>query len=385
MVKNRWLLGCVLLSLCLLFLYQHSMKLLVLLAVLFIFVILDILVFLLQKKQGDLQVSLKHNLGNTDKMSIGLTYNKLKPFISSKVVVTLVVRNQWTSEKQEVILGFYPFISKSVTLKGQLSSPHKGLLIVEVLRVRQFDFLSLMSRDVDVKSSEVKQVLLPDVFDISLMKNVGGLALDVSDDIINVKTTDNGEVFDFKEYDMGDSIKQIHWKLSVKENQLIVKELSEVAESMRIVLLESHYVKKREKAKPRELDALLSSYASLVSGFLDQYIPVMIAWYSVELEQIKIDTISSQEELYKLYQSIEDISYEHDSSQVLDKITDSLLATEVNELFYLTANKGDVIRPLVYEGKFTPVIVSRRSKSVTDDEVFLSSKNIEKDLMEVVF
>lgn len=184
---------------------------------------------------------------------------------------------------------------------------------------------------------------------------------------------------------MGDSIKQIHWKLSVKENQLIVKELSEVAESMRIVLLESHYVKKREKAKTRELDALLSSYASLVSGFLDQYIPVMIAWYSVELEQIKIDTISSQEELYKLYQSIEDISYEHDSSQVLDKITDSLLATEVNELFYLTANKGDVIRSLVYEGKFTSVIVSRRSKSVTDDEVFLSSKNIEKDLMEIVF
>lgn len=76
---------------------------------------------------------------------------------------------------------------------------------------------------------------------------------------------DASETFDLREYQTGDSIRTIHWKLSGKMDELLVREFSRPANYSTIVLFD--FVEKNEAKE--ELTQIINMTASLVTAVMN--------------------------------------------------------------------------------------------------------------------
>ena len=80
-----------------------------------------------------------------------------------------------------------------------------------------------------------------------------------------------GEDYDLREYRPGDPLRSVHWKLSSKWDQLIVKERAEAVTPLPLLTLDRF-------GTPGELDALLDRAAGMSRALLDAQQPHALLW-----------------------------------------------------------------------------------------------------------
>lgn len=83
------------------------------------------------------------------------------------------------------------------------------------------------------------------------------------------KGSDFAEVSEIREYVPGDRIRDIHWKLSAKQEKLMVKERIAMAGSEMVILL-------KIASREQETEAVLKKAYNLCQGFLNEKIPFRI-------------------------------------------------------------------------------------------------------------
>ncbi|MDY2959614.1 MAG: DUF58 domain-containing protein [Hornefia sp.] len=110
------------------------------------------------------------------------------------------------------------------------------------------------------------------------------------------KGSDMGEVFGIREYTQGDSLKSMHWKLSAKMDELMVKIPSFPIENNIIVMLDNVYSKEYKPDKKQRND-LVELFYSLSNELLEKNLPHSIGYFDVQLKEFKIEKIGSREKL----------------------------------------------------------------------------------------
>ena len=100
---------------------------------------------------------------------------------------------------------------------------------------------------------------------------------------------DSGETFEIREYREKDKLQSIHWKLSAKTDELMVKENSLPKACAVILMLEMH---------PKVLDGFFELAASISFSLMDQRCPHFVAWYSVEEKRIRRIRVDDEESFY---------------------------------------------------------------------------------------
>ena len=85
---------------------------------------------------------------------------------------------------------------------------------------------------------------------------------------------DRSEVFDIRDYAPGDSMHDIHWKLSAKADSLLVKEFSDTSGEMFVLFLETKY-----KDLP-SLDAFFDLLQTVCDFFLRSHMKYSVCYYS---------------------------------------------------------------------------------------------------------
>lgn len=110
---------------------------------------------------------------------------------------------------------------------------------------------------------------------------------------------DSGEIFEIRNYREKDKLQSIHWKLSAKMDELMVKENSLPKACAVVLLLELHPWKKH-KAKKAVLDAnaYLELVASMSFALMDAKCPHFVAWYSREKEELRRIRVDDEESFY---------------------------------------------------------------------------------------
>ena len=95
------------------------------------------------------------------------------------------------------------------------------------------------------------------------------------------KGYDFSEVSGIREYIPGDKLQNIHWKLSVKKDELMVKERISVSAMQLNVLVEL------ANDEDMRLDSVLELAESITKSFVVQNLPFTIYYYSTNLEELK--------------------------------------------------------------------------------------------------
>lgn len=114
--------------------------------------------------------------------------------------------------------------------------------------------------------------------------------VEVYDDIRS--GSDATEIFEIRSYQPKDKLQNIHWKLSAKMDELMVKENS-MPKACAIVLLAE-----TEIGKAVQISAFLELFASISFSLMDAKCPHFVAWYSKEKDDITRIRVDDEESYY---------------------------------------------------------------------------------------
>ena len=171
------------------------------------------------------------------------------------------------------------------------------ILVKQIKMYSLFGLISLSRKGKDFSSV----LILPDIHSVNVevtesVRNFLGDA-DVYDDFR--PGHDSGETFEIREYREKDKLQSIHWKLSAKMDELMVKENSMPKACAIVLMLEFQpFRKKKRKKKEWNASAYLELAASLSFALMDEKCPHFVAWYSAEKEGICRIRVDDEESFY---------------------------------------------------------------------------------------
>lgn len=214
---------------------------------------------------------------------------KKKAFVG-KVVFVLQVENTSLNVKRRIKQS----ISGGETSAFQLILSQAGNYEISLCKVRVYDLAGIFYLTKRSKERATVQVL-PKVLPVNIrlteaVRNFVGDA----DSYDTLRSGDDAsETFKLREFQDGDKLKNIHWKLSAKENKLIVKENSLPKACSTVLLLEGSTDKKKAT------DAYLQVAASLSFSLMDKECPHYMAWISKRYGEIKRFRVDNEESFYE--------------------------------------------------------------------------------------
>lgn len=111
------------------------------------------------------------------------------------------------------------------------------------------------------------------------------------------KGNDPGEVFGVREYQEGDSLRQIHWKLSAKLENVTVKIPSFPVENNILIILDN-LLEPDKDLTPAQKSCLTEEFYSLSAALLEREIPHSLGWFDGEDQVFLLRRIRSTEEMW---------------------------------------------------------------------------------------
>ena len=191
-----------------------------------------------------------------------------------RVRCDVYVQNQLNRELQKMSLYTWVMPGKTQVSRLRISSEYCGRLKIWVPKVMLYDMFGLFG--VSCKCDAVSHLVVqPDTFEpvVTLVPNPA--AADDSDSYSQERPgSDMSETFQIREYVEGDSIRQIHWKLSGKFDRLIVRDPGLPVSRNVLVFWE----RTGESANPALIDAQAETVISVCRSLADSGVSFQVGW-----------------------------------------------------------------------------------------------------------
>lgn len=265
-----------------------------------------------------------------------INYNR---FIVKKLKIKLscIANNNLVSTKKIIIKDIVPGTSVykcvvKINMSGNFHFSTEDYTIYDI-----FGLWRLKKRNV----SGENMIILPGIYDVGIT---------IGQNIINFFSDtdyydelrpgyDPNEVFKIREFRAGDRLQNVHWKLSAKNNDFIVKENS-FPKACPIVLIIDRNVMNSQKS----MDAV----ASVSFSLMDNKQPHYAAWFSAKQKEIIRARIDDEESFYLFITSfLCDID-----KQPHDNLIDLYKSKYRSEVFLYTVefdNNKIIINNITYE------------------------------------
>ncbi len=270
MRKNR-ILYCVLLLFCLIFLVASNHRSVLLLCLLLLFFALFSFTLLFLGRNEITSVSLERKVGkeNDNKGSeLYLHVVRKHKFPIGKIRIRLFYENRLYGERNQWILCLNPQPERDMWYSLPWNERDCGYYVISFERILLYDLMGLMGITRKC-SGEIQYPRYPSFYQFLLhaTKNQKNL-YDGEFYDPNKRGHDPSEVFDLRDYQEGDAINSIHWKLSGKLERLIVRESGNPITNETVILCDPGFESFRDNHKL--VDGILCLFLSVSKALLDQ-------------------------------------------------------------------------------------------------------------------
>ncbi|MBR4080034.1 MAG: DUF58 domain-containing protein [Christensenellaceae bacterium] len=185
--------------------------------------------------------------------------DSLLPIVRLFCVITML--NDLTGEQEELLIQASVGAKRKKEHMFLLQGAYCGRLYIPVKSVYIMDYFGMIPLRVQAKSA-VRITILPEIFPAEIGERL--FSAESEESSAERKGDDRTEIFQLREYQPGDDVRQIHWKLSSKLDELILKEPGMPQSRSRLVFWD-----KRVHGTPSEMNALADSVASVCNALLE--------------------------------------------------------------------------------------------------------------------
>ncbi len=238
-----------------------------------------------------------HIVNKGDRLPITVKLNNPTEFPISFVKIFLTYQNSYSDRifKKNFIIPIDAKTGTSVTCT--LYSECAGNLLVSVDCVRVFDYFKLFSLKKKVNKT-AKVAILPRYYELTEFSATKNALIVESDSYHPTKKGDDpSEVFEIREYREGDRPQRIHWKLSSKVDQLMIKELSYPLNSSILIFL--NLCVPKGETRLYYMDAILECALSISYTFVMKQQVHYICWSDEESGVCTRIRITQEEDLFE--------------------------------------------------------------------------------------
>lgn len=212
----------------------------------------------------------------------------------ARIELRLQLRNRMTGESRTERLR----LSGASSLR-RLALPadtgHCGMLECRVVRVKVWDCLGLVSIRRKPPAAALLPVLPVPAEPAPMPEGAGAQRQSAA---LRVRPGGgSGEDYDLRPYRPGDPIKLIHWKLSSKRDEVIVREVLEARETVPVLSFD-HF------GPPEVMDAVLDQLCALCAAFLETHRAHTVRWLHPVTGELRECCVGSQRELARCMQMV---------------------------------------------------------------------------------
>ena len=248
-----------------------------------------------------------YNRGENIPLSIEVVNNGIFPVINAQVSIRYT--NRYLPYENHVTFVTSVLPGKTRFTKFFLTSVHCGKLHAAISTAVIFDPLSLFQKKVETghnrKNTETSAIVLPNFYEQKAMPDLSLNTANETQDVYSPHKSgdDPSEVFDIREYRSGDRQQQIHWKLSLKQGELMVREFSEPI-CDRFTIFMDFNVKSLLEDVLSLVDDMLETALSLSYYLQDNYVRHSIAWFDMRHQDTDSININSEDDIYRAIQHL---------------------------------------------------------------------------------
>ena len=297
-----------------------------------------LLSYIFGKLKVDL-VSAVHISGRGENIPVTVQLNNPTIFPISNIKIYLSYKNSYSSDKHSKVLTVSVDARTKTNVTFELYSNYAGNIVITLKGVRVYDYLKLFSRRRRMKS-ERKAAVLPYYYEIG------------EGDVLNHPTSsleseyyssyksgdDPSEVFAIREYREGDRLQRIHWKLSIKQDQLMIKEFSDPVNCS--ILLQVDLCVPRGEHVLYFINALLEASISLSYTFLSRGQLHYFTWYDAKHGSCQKIRVAQETDLFEAVDSLLGALPYEASTDALMAYMAEYPKEQYSDFYYVTGQSG---------------------------------------------
>ncbi len=276
---------------------KYYTAILFLLIVIMPFVLFLILCYCRFKIKAEL-MSTVHIANKGEELPITIRLSNPTIFPVSYINLYLSYKNAYLPKKYKKTVAVSLDCRTKTSYVCSLTSEYAGNIIVSLEGIRFFDYLKLFSMK-RKQTEEIKTAVLPTYYELeqNYLTNKNSQLVE-SDNYSPVKKGDDpSEVFEIREYREGDRLQRIHWKLSSKLNQLMIKDFSDPVNYCVLIFVD--FGVPNQDNSLFYIDAVLECALSLSYSFLLRKQLHILSWYDQEHGTCKRVHISDEKDLFE--------------------------------------------------------------------------------------
>ncbi|MDE6149890.1 MAG: DUF58 domain-containing protein [Ruminococcus sp.] len=260
--------------------------------------------------------------GKKTPITIKINNNSIFPVANLEITLSYCMNHSDKTEKFKINSPALPKDSQLLTFN--IASKHCGTAHIEIANVKICDMLRLFKPKLCLSEIKIHNKTLITVFPVPLLlKNE---ILDYSDDNLesNVysntqKGDDPSEIFDIREYAENDKLNRIHWKLTAKQGETMVKDYS-LPITNQIMLMLNLSIPDASENSIDLYDAIISTAYSCSTYLSEKQISHNLCWYD-DSEQNTINiTVESIDNVSQAMYEILGTSVQPDDCAILHNL-----------------------------------------------------------------
>ena len=311
MLRNKLLYAALVFGLaCFYVLYIDYLPLVMLLCALAIPLVLKIgLVWLHFQAEATLECSSAVCTANAH-IPMTVIIQNHSPLWFSKGIAKVHITHGFGSDKERFQIRF-PVQSRNTTrLTFYVAAESCGIVTAELTKVHVYDVFQLLHTNIRRKDAKLSLLVLPKPIDIPLDDSALPVENPESTQFADKPGDDPSELFGIREYQAGDPVSRIHWKLSSHSDTLYLKQFGAPIDKNTLLLVE-YCPPAGNSRNLQDAGALLTVLYSLVWQLIQLQHPCAIAWYDAahdEVQHIAIKDETTLADAFRaLYSSMYDI------------------------------------------------------------------------------
>lgn len=246
------------------------------------------------------------------------------------ILIIFTEKNQYSGKKikhiEKISLNGY----KKEIFTISLNNISYGFTNVNIEKAYVYNVLGLFKKKIKIKNRNYNIVVVPEPIKIKFeAPNQKYIEVDESDIFSNDRPGfDPSEIFNLREFRDGDGLNTVHWKLSSKSEELIVREFSLPVETNIYVFI--------NLLKNIEIDKQLEYIISVVYELCYEDLCFFIIWFNNETGRFERRLIKEIEEIYDVF--VEMMKYPLFENNTIYSESYEKLQTNKNKTFITYGN-----------------------------------------------
>ena len=339
MIKNRILLGIWILLVCIGNVVMNNYGMQVILAISIIIPISGVIFANLSGKgiEGEITSETSVFKGDTLQYSLEIKNSKLTGCTHGKAIVE--IKNLLTGSRKTKSISFSVNGKSTKNFINKIETNYCGKIQIELKELISEDFTGIYGKHKKC-NKKTYSLVMPDTFPVNIEIGAGSQCDINSDEYSMYKSgNDPSETFAIREYRPGDKIKNIHWKLSEKLDDITVRELGLPVNNSVLLILDSLKISENGNWE-KLMDRVGECTISVAQVLSDQNIPFTLAWHDADSSQMRQNEILNNNELSEHISEVLSASPFEGETDILKEYEKDIGYAEFAHIIIVTGNEG---------------------------------------------